>query len=341
MPQTRATKNAYACSQPRIRGLPRSTGFIRNGVWVSSRHRGYGTVGYSSGSEARRSLGWQDDSHEGTARWVARRCCSSAPTVNRSRRGAPSCGAAAPPVNCAAVEIVPGARTVLLDGVDDPAARPSCSESGRRRRRRGVADATAGHGSRPCSTARTCPTSPSAGASSVPTAVDRLAGGRAAGGVLRLRARVRVHARAARGVGGAPAGRRRAPRVPAGSVALAGAVRRHLSDAPRRAAGGWSAAPTAELFDVRRDPPALLAPGTRVRLAARMIRWCAPAPLTTVQDLGRPGYAHLGVPRSGALDQPALRLANALVGNPDGRRRPGDDADRLRGAVRRRPARSR
>jgi biotin-dependent carboxylase-like uncharacterized protein len=38
-------------------------------------------------------------------------------------------------------------------------------------------------------------------------------------------------------------------------------------------------------------------------------------PLTTVQDLGRPGYAHLGVPRSGALDQPALRLANRLVGN--------------------------
>ena len=39
-------------------------------------------------------------------------------------------------------------------------------------------------------------------------------------------------------------------------------------------------------------------------------------PLTTVQDLGRPGYAHLGVPRAGALDQPALRLANRLVGNP-------------------------
>lgn len=38
-------------------------------------------------------------------------------------------------------------------------------------------------------------------------------------------------------------------------------------------------------------------------------------PLTTIQDLGRPGLAHLGVPRSGALDQPALRLANALVGN--------------------------
>ncbi|MFF7655836.1 biotin-dependent carboxyltransferase family protein [Streptomyces sp. NPDC007983] len=40
--------------------------------------------------------------------------------------------------------------------------------------------------------------------------------------------------------------------------------------------------------------------------------------LTTVQDLGRAGHAHLGVPRSGALDQPAHRLANRLAGNPDG-----------------------
>jgi biotin-dependent carboxylase-like uncharacterized protein len=39
--------------------------------------------------------------------------------------------------------------------------------------------------------------------------------------------------------------------------------------------------------------------------------------LTTVQDLGRPGYAHLGVARSGALDQPALLRANRLVGNLD------------------------
>ena len=37
----------------------------------------------------------------------------------------------------------------------------------------------------------------------------------------------------------------------------------------------------------------------------------------TVQDLGRPGLAHLGVPRSGALDVPAHRLANRLVGNPE------------------------
>ncbi|MFJ4694641.1 biotin-dependent carboxyltransferase family protein [Streptomyces sp. NPDC088766] len=40
--------------------------------------------------------------------------------------------------------------------------------------------------------------------------------------------------------------------------------------------------------------------------------------LTTVQDRGRPGHAHLGVPRSGALDAPAAALGNRLVGNPSG-----------------------
>ncbi|MFF7356146.1 biotin-dependent carboxyltransferase family protein [Streptomyces filipinensis] len=37
--------------------------------------------------------------------------------------------------------------------------------------------------------------------------------------------------------------------------------------------------------------------------------------LTTVQDRGRRGHAHLGVPRSGALDAPAMNLANRLLGN--------------------------
>lgn len=49
-----------------------------------------------------------------------------------------------------------------------------------------------------------------------------------------------------------------------------------------------------------------------------MIEVLRAGPLTTVQDLGRPGFAHLGVPRAGALDGPALRLANRLVGNPPG-----------------------
>jgi len=39
---------------------------------------------------------------------------------------------------------------------------------------------------------------------------------------------------------------------------------------------------------------------------------------TTVQDLGRVGYAHLGVPPSGMVDQRLGSLVNRLVGNPDG-----------------------
>ncbi|MET7453677.1 biotin-dependent carboxyltransferase family protein [Streptomyces sp. NPDC005574] len=38
--------------------------------------------------------------------------------------------------------------------------------------------------------------------------------------------------------------------------------------------------------------------------------------LTTVQDRGRPGHAHLGVPRSGALDPLTAALVNRLAGNP-------------------------
>ncbi|MEV4895085.1 biotin-dependent carboxyltransferase family protein [Nonomuraea sp. NPDC055795] len=49
-----------------------------------------------------------------------------------------------------------------------------------------------------------------------------------------------------------------------------------------------------------------------------MIEVIKPGPYATVQDLGRPGYAHLGVPHSGAADAAALRLANRLVGNPEG-----------------------
>jgi len=40
--------------------------------------------------------------------------------------------------------------------------------------------------------------------------------------------------------------------------------------------------------------------------------------LTTIQDLGRPGLAHLAVPPSGALDRASATLANRLVGNHDG-----------------------
>ena len=40
-----------------------------------------------------------------------------------------------------------------------------------------------------------------------------------------------------------------------------------------------------------------------------------PGPMTTVQDLGRVGAQRLGIPVSGAVDQPALIVANQLVEN--------------------------
>lgn len=43
-----------------------------------------------------------------------------------------------------------------------------------------------------------------------------------------------------------------------------------------------------------------------------------PGLATTVQDLGRPGYYHLGIPLSGGMDRYALRAANLLVGNAPG-----------------------
>ena len=43
----------------------------------------------------------------------------------------------------------------------------------------------------------------------------------------------------------------------------------------------------------------------------------APGLLTTMQDLGRFGYAHFGVSASGAADPLALRAANLLVGNAE------------------------
>jgi len=44
----------------------------------------------------------------------------------------------------------------------------------------------------------------------------------------------------------------------------------------------------------------------------------APGPFTTVQDRGRFGYQHVGIPVSGVLDSFACRVANLLVGNPEG-----------------------
>jgi len=121
-------------------------------------------------------------------------------------------------------------------------------------------------------------------------------------------------------------------RVPAGAVAVAG---EYTGVYPRPSPGGWHllGSTTASLWDPSREPPALLLPGTTVRFEAvtslpAAERPAAPAsvvdggievvhcgPLGTVQDTGRPGYASLGVGRSGSADKAAAALANRLVGN--------------------------
>jgi KipI family sensor histidine kinase inhibitor len=142
-------------------------------------------------------------------------------------------------------------------------------------------------------------------------------------------------------------------RVPAGSVAIAGGL---AAVYPTASPGGWRllGRTSATLWDPHRDPPALLAPGMRVRfrpvphlpdpppahppdrddfsvgddfsvnIAEKSSRssddrsWIEvirPGPLATVQDLGRPGLGHLGVRQCGAADAESLQLANQLVGN--------------------------
>jgi len=47
------------------------------------------------------------------------------------------------------------------------------------------------------------------------------------------------------------------------------------------------------------------------------IKVIKPGLATTVQDTGREGFYHLGIPPSGGLDHYALRMANLLVGNSE------------------------
>ncbi|GHB18158.1 biotin-dependent carboxyltransferase family protein [Salinicola rhizosphaerae] len=57
---------------------------------------------------------------------------------------------------------------------------------------------------------------------------------------------------------------------------------------------------------------------TDLAIETAALRVEAPGMMTTLQDGGRHGQGHLGVPPSGALDALSLGLANALVGNaPD------------------------
>lgn len=139
--------------------------------------------------------------------------------------------------------------------------------------------------------------------------------------------------------------RRASPRkrIPAGSVALAGAF---CGVYPTDSPGGWQLIGTTplQMWDLARERPALLAPGDRVHfrsmtrgaqillgeagdrekpnagqtvanIGLKVLR--ADRPMV-FQDFGRFGEAAQGVSRSGAVDRKSFRLANDLVGNPAG-----------------------
>ncbi|TBN42428.1 5-oxoprolinase/urea amidolyase family protein [Paracoccus subflavus] len=124
------------------------------------------------------------------------------------------------------------------------------------------------------------------------------------------------------------------PRIPAGAVALAG---RFCGVYPKASPGGWQLIGTTPvpMWDMSRDPPALLRPGARVRFVERrgavhpvpVAAHAQTAPATglrvlsaafpiLMQDAGRPGQAADGISASGAMDLPSLRRANRRAGNP-------------------------
>lgn len=128
-------------------------------------------------------------------------------------------------------------------------------------------------------------------------------------------------------------------RVPAGSVGIAG---RQTGIYPLDSPGGWQiiGRTPLKMFDPDSPEPFLLHTGDTVRFQAitreEFDRYAQtptepsltrpnaspadavvlkPGPYATLQDQGRTGFRASGVPVSGAMDQEAHRIANALVGN--------------------------
>ncbi len=138
--------------------------------------------------------------------------------------------------------------------------------------------------------------------------------------------------------------RRSSPRVevPAGSVGI-GSTQTGVY--PLTTPGGWSLIGRTSLRLFRPEEasrPTLLEPGDIVRFKpvterelakeqgvpkpfvtqklskqSAVIEVIRPGALTTVQDLGRTGWQHLGVPAGGAMDRRSARIANLLLGNAE------------------------
>ena len=119
-------------------------------------------------------------------------------------------------------------------------------------------------------------------------------------------------------------------RLPAGSVAIAAD---QAGIYPTASLGGWHSLGRTNfpLFD---GSSAALEPGDEVTFYPvtfhpsaepdhsdsiakdPVLEILAPGPVTTVQDLGRPSFRHLGVTAGGAADPEAAASVNLLVGNP-------------------------
>lgn len=137
--------------------------------------------------------------------------------------------------------------------------------------------------------------------------------------------------------------RRDTPRthVPAGALAIA---EHYCAVYPRESPGGWHLIghTNIDLFDPHRDEPVLLTPGTGVRFsvthdsltitprvnsatapadpvpcAAASVRVEQAGARCLIEDLGRPGWAHLAISESGAWDRRSHQLAQRLVGNSE------------------------
>lgn len=133
--------------------------------------------------------------------------------------------------------------------------------------------------------------------------------------------------------------------VSAGSVGIAGA---QTGVYPVSSPGGWNiiGCTPLTLFDMSCEQPSLVQAGDAVHFSPisveefeekqsnESVRYprihnvavgeaggcdvLEPGMLTTVQDDGRWGLQHIGVPVSGAMDRQALALGNLLVGNEEG-----------------------
>src|SRR3954468_18812041 len=127
MPQTRATKNAYWCRRPRRRGLPRSAGFIRNGAEVVTpprlRHRKLLTSSEAAHPGASGKMSVMRVRPVGRSALLIE--CRDGDEVSAwraelwRRRDAGE---------LRFIDIVPGATTILLDGVESAAAAAILAE---------------------------------------------------------------------------------------------------------------------------------------------------------------------------------------------------------------------